>query len=140
MQSRLPIFELTHLRIDAGSEAATWSSVAKPFRPPGRLAYKKLDAEDRLLHRDWSRYDVEHVVFRPAKMTPEQLQEGLHWAWKQSYGWSSIARRLWGSQTVLPLSLTLNVGYRYFARHLADRTPVADLNQYSILGPSSVCE
>ena len=27
--------------------------------------------------------------------------------------------RLWGSRTVLPLSLSLNVGYRYFMRHLA---------------------
>lgn len=104
-------------------------AVLTPF--PGTAAYKKLDAENRLLHRDWSRYDVEHVVFQPAQMSPEQLQEGLHWAWKQSYRWSSIGSRLWGSRTVLPLSLSLNIGYRYFARHVAERTPASNLRQFT---------
>ncbi|MAI73146.1 MAG: B12-binding domain-containing radical SAM protein [Rhodopirellula sp.] len=132
------VFERTVEFVDRAHIDLPRYAVLTPF--PGTAAYKKLDAENRLLHRDWSRYDVEHVVFRPAKMTPEQLQEGLHWAWKQSYGWSSITRRLWGSQTVLPLSLTLNVGYRYFAQHLADRTPVADLRKYSSMELGPACE
>ena len=111
-------------------------AVLTPF--PGTGVYKKFAAEDRLLHRDWSRYDVEHVVFKPAQMTPQRLQEGLHWAWKQSYRWSSIAQRLWGSKTVLPLSLSLNVGYRYFAQHLAERTPVSDI-QLPLKEPALSC-
>ncbi len=102
-------------------------AVMTPF--PGTAVYKKLSAQGRLLHRDWSRYDVEHVVFEPAQMSPERLQEGLHWAWQQSYRWTSIGQRIWGSRTVIPLSVSLNIGYRYFARHLAHRTPAADVRR-----------
>ena len=35
-----------------------------------------MEAEGRLLHRDWSLYDTAHVVFRPTHMTPEELAEG----------------------------------------------------------------
>ncbi len=105
-------------------------AVMTPF--PGTAAYRQLAAQGRLLHRDWSRYDVEHVVFQPAQMSPERLQEGLHWAWQQSYRWSSMARRIWGSKTVVPLSLSLNLGYRFFARKLPGRTPVAEIRAGAI--------
>jgi radical SAM superfamily enzyme YgiQ (UPF0313 family) len=105
-------------------------AVMTPF--PGTAAYRQLEAQGRLLHRDWSRYDVEHVVFQPARMSPERLQEGLHWAWQQSYRWSSMARRIWGSKTVVPLSLSLNLGYRFFAKHLPERTPVSDVRRGAV--------
>ena len=34
-----------------------------------------VEAEGRLLHKDWEYYDAIHVVFRPKHMTPYQLQE-----------------------------------------------------------------
>lgn len=112
-------------------------AVMTPF--PGTVAYQKLSQQGRLLHRDWSRYDVEHVVFQPAQMSPERLQEGLHWAWQQSYGWRSIAGRIWGSRTVVPLSLSLNIGYRFFAKHLPQRTPVADVRREALREHETSC-
>ncbi len=92
-------------------------AVATPF--PGTPLYRQLAAEGRLLHRDWSLYDVEHVVFRPRRMSVEQLQEGLYWSWRQSYGWPSLARRMTGAPwSILPLWTSLNLGYRYYARNL----------------------
>jgi radical SAM superfamily enzyme YgiQ (UPF0313 family) len=91
-----------------------------PF--PGTAAYRRLAAEGRLLHRDWSLYDVEHVVFQPRRMSPERLQEGLNQAWRESYRWGSIGRRIAGSRCSIPLSISLNLGYRYFARKLPGRT------------------
>lgn len=44
---------------------------------PGTRFYRKIEAEGRLLHKDWQYYDAMHVVFRPKHMTPIQLQEGL---------------------------------------------------------------
>ena len=73
------------------------------------------------------RYDgvgnaVEHVVFEPRNMTPEQLQEGLEWSWRQSYGWRSFFARMTAAEwSGLPLWISLNLGYRYFARHLREK-------------------
>ena len=51
-------------------------------------------------------------------MTPERLEEGLHWAWQQSYSWRSMASRIFGSRCMIPLSVSLNLGYRFFAKNL----------------------
>ena len=91
-----------------------------PF--PGTGTFRRLEAEGRLLHKNWSLYDVEHVVFQPRQMTPERLQEGLEWAWRQSYSWRSMFTRVAGSRCVLPLSVSLNLGYRYYAKHLPTKT------------------
>src|SRR5262249_40755555 len=91
-----------------------------PF--PRTALYQRLEAEGRLLHRNWSLYDVEHVVFRPARMSPERLQEGLEWSWRQSYRWGSLLRRITGAPpSILPLRLALNAGYRYYAKHLHEK-------------------
>ena len=37
---------------------------------PGTQQFEELDAEGRILERDWSFYDAQHVVFRPKQMTP----------------------------------------------------------------------
>jgi len=50
--------------------------------------------ENRILHTDWEKYDMNHVVYQPKKMTPEQLQEGFNWAYKRLYGYGSIFKRL----------------------------------------------
>ena len=44
------------------------------------------------LTRDWDLYDTRHVVYRPARLTPEALKEGYDWAYREFYRWSSIAR------------------------------------------------
>jgi radical SAM superfamily enzyme YgiQ (UPF0313 family) len=92
-------------------------AVATPF--PGTPLYRRLEAQGRLLHRNWSLYDVEHVVFAPNRMSPERLQEGLEWSWSQSYGWRSFFHRLTGAPwSILPLWLSTNLGYRFFAEKL----------------------
>jgi radical SAM superfamily enzyme YgiQ (UPF0313 family) len=96
-------------------------AVATPF--PNTGLYRRLESEGRLLHKNWALYDVEHVVFRPKRMSPERLQEGLEWAWRQSYSWRSLWRRVRGAPpSILPLWLSLNVGYRYYAKHLHEMT------------------
>ena len=50
--------------------------------------------EQRRPHRDrnWDLYDTRHVVYRPARLTPDALKEGYDWAYREFYRWSSIAR------------------------------------------------
>jgi len=67
-------------------------SILTPF--PGTRVYKKMLQENRILHTDWEQYDMNHVVYKPKKITPRQLQEGFNWAYKKLYGYRSILKRL----------------------------------------------
>jgi hypothetical protein len=60
---------------------------------PGTPLFRQMEAEGRLLHRDWSRYDTAHVVFRPMHMTAEQLAEGYAWCYRRLYSLASIWKR-----------------------------------------------
>jgi hypothetical protein len=51
-----------------------------------------MEAAGRLLHRDWDLYDTRHTVFRPARMTPEELEGGYWRAYRDFYRWGSIVR------------------------------------------------
>jgi len=117
------IFEQTVEFVDKAKIDLPRYAVATPF--PGTPLYKRLESQGRLLHRNWSLYDVEHVVFQPKQMSPERLQEGLQWSWEQSYSWPSFFRRLSGAPwSILPLWLSTNFGYRFFARKLPSKTDV----------------
>ncbi|MDQ7784970.1 MAG: radical SAM protein [Desulfomonilaceae bacterium] len=61
---------------------------------PGTKLFKRLEAEGRILHRDWSKYDTQHVVFSPARMSPEELLEGYKRVMRSVYSFDSILRKL----------------------------------------------
>jgi radical SAM superfamily enzyme YgiQ (UPF0313 family) len=63
---------------------------------PGTRAFARLEAQRRLLHRNWTRYDTNHAVFRPNLMTPEQLDAGHRRAKRQFASCRSILRRSFG--------------------------------------------
>lgn len=114
------VFERTVEFVDRTKLDLPRYAVATPF--PGTALYRRLEAQGRLLHRNWSLYDVEHVVFKPIHMTPERLQEGLEWSWSQSYKWRSIFHRLTGAPwSILPLWLSTNFGYRFYAEKLPSK-------------------
>ena len=71
-------------------ECATFH-ILTPY--PGTPLFRQLEREGRILHKDWNLYDTAHVVFRPARMTEEQLEEGYRWCYKRLFTLSSIWRR-----------------------------------------------
>lgn len=75
--------------VSQGIETATFH-VMTPY--PGTALFHRMAAAGRLLHRDWDLYDTRHTVFRPAKMTPTQLENGYHHAYDRFYQWSNILR------------------------------------------------
>jgi radical SAM superfamily enzyme YgiQ (UPF0313 family) len=85
-------------------------SILTPF--PGTRLYHKMRSQGRILSHDWSRYDMNHVVFEPRGMSPQQLQQGFHWAYRHLYSWSSITRRLLGIRRNLQLFGPQNIGFR----------------------------
>jgi radical SAM superfamily enzyme YgiQ (UPF0313 family) len=57
---------------------------------PGTRLFARTEGAGRLLTRDWDLYDTRHVVYRPARLTPEALKRGYDWAYREFYRWSSI--------------------------------------------------
>jgi radical SAM superfamily enzyme YgiQ (UPF0313 family) len=66
--------------------------ILTPF--PGTPLFKSLDAENRIRHRNWSQYDMNHVVFEPKNMTAEELLQGYAWSLKYLAAPTSIVSRL----------------------------------------------
>lgn len=92
-------------------------AVVTPF--PNTPLYLRLEAEGRILTRDWELYDGQHVVFQPKHMSVRELQEGIEAAWKHAYSVPSIFRRLWHSPAPMPVRVATNLGYRFYAHHLS---------------------
>jgi radical SAM superfamily enzyme YgiQ (UPF0313 family) len=84
--------------------------ILTPF--PGTRLFDRLDAEGRLLHRDWAKYHTGEVVFQPTKMTPEQLETEFYRIFRKTYTLPNILKRLVRTWRDLPLRATLNAGYR----------------------------
>jgi radical SAM superfamily enzyme YgiQ (UPF0313 family) len=63
--------------------------ILTPF--PGTRIYQRLKQEGRLLTEDWSKYDMATVVFRPKRMSIDELQEGF---WKVNRSFYSIPSML----------------------------------------------
>lgn len=61
---------------------------------PGTPVFKKLEQEGRLLTRNWNLYDGHHVVFRPQKMSPLELQTETIAAFKKFYSIKNLGKNL----------------------------------------------
>jgi radical SAM superfamily enzyme YgiQ (UPF0313 family) len=66
-------------------------AVLTPF--PGTSLFTKLKREGRILHEDWSRYDITRIVFEPAQMSAAELEEGYRYLCEQVYSYRAILSR-----------------------------------------------
>jgi radical SAM superfamily enzyme YgiQ (UPF0313 family) len=85
------VFERTVGWIEAARLECATFHILTPY--PGTPLFRQMEGEGRLLHRDWSRYDTCHAVFRPRHMTAEQLEEGYAWCYRRLFSHASIWRR-----------------------------------------------
>ncbi|MBO0911048.1 MAG: B12-binding domain-containing radical SAM protein [Acidobacteria bacterium] len=83
--------------IEQGITTATFH-IQTPY--PGTGLHARMERESRMLTRDWNLYDTRHVVYRPARLTPEELKRGYDWAYREFYRWGSIARASSGHGTL----------------------------------------
>ena len=79
----------TDWAIDNGLTTATFH-IATPY--PGTAFFKQIDAQNRLLTRDWDRYDTRHAVFHHPTLNVDELEAGYWRAYRRFYRWASIAR------------------------------------------------
>ncbi len=75
--------------IEAGITTATFH-IQTPY--PGTRLYARMEQSGRITTRNWDLYDTRHVVYAPARLTPQTLEAGYDWAYREFYRWSSIAR------------------------------------------------
>ncbi|MBF0555945.1 MAG: radical SAM protein [Nitrospirae bacterium] len=61
---------------------------------PGTKIYDDFKAQDRLLHTDWAKYDIHHVVYKPALITANDLHFETLKAMRDFYSWDYILRRV----------------------------------------------
>jgi len=66
--------------------------VFTPF--PGTPLFDKLEEEDRILTKNWSRYNMKNVVFKPKNMTSEDLLAGIKKMYKEFYSTPYTVRRV----------------------------------------------
>jgi len=112
---------------------------------PGTKAFARLADQGRLLHRDWTYYDTDHAVFRPRRMTPEQLEAGHRRAFREFRTFDSILRRSLGLPGAMkriaynvawkrldPLWVVIiRAGLMPFARRIFDRVLRVDTRMQS---------
>jgi radical SAM superfamily enzyme YgiQ (UPF0313 family) len=110
------VFEETaQFVIDAGIDLPRFA-ILTPF--PGTALFKRLEAEDRITNRNWELYDGQHVVFEPAQMSADALQQGNMATWRRVYGYRSIAQRMRATPVSKLMFLGANMGYRFYANRL----------------------
>lgn len=57
---------------------------------PGTKLFQQMEAEGRILHRQWDLYDTRHVVYQTRGLSQKELKKGYDWSYNSFYSWSNI--------------------------------------------------
>lgn len=77
--------------VDWGIENSITTSTYHILTPyPGTRLFNRMDMEDRILTKDWDLYDTRHVVYKTKSLSPEELENGYWWAYKEFYKWNNV--------------------------------------------------
>jgi radical SAM superfamily enzyme YgiQ (UPF0313 family) len=93
-------------------------SIYTPF--PGTPVFDRLEKEGRILTRNWSLYNGQNVVFRPLRMTPEELDRGTDLVRQRAYSLAALSRRLLTRPLwVKPFVVLSYLGFRFYQYRIA---------------------
>jgi radical SAM superfamily enzyme YgiQ (UPF0313 family) len=112
----LSVFEHTYDFIRRTRIDSSFFLISTPL-PATRLRDRLL-AEGRIFDFDWDHYDCTHIVFRPQRMRPEQLLEGVHWLWQETLSHRSIWGRLFHHSPRFSFYLGMNYGMRMLDKQI----------------------
>jgi len=90
-------------------ECATFH-ILTPY--PATPLFRQMEAQGRLLHKNWTLYDTGHAVFQPKHMTPEELEQGYGWIYERLFSHASIWRRRPEDWRAAPLYLAMSYLYK----------------------------
>jgi radical SAM superfamily enzyme YgiQ (UPF0313 family) len=88
---RKNVFERTAEWVERNRLECVTFHILTPY--PATPLYRQMEAEGRLLHREWALYDTAHAVFRPKNMSHEELEQGYAWMYERLFSHASIWRR-----------------------------------------------
>ncbi|MEA2054100.1 MAG: radical SAM protein [Candidatus Thermoplasmatota archaeon] len=112
------IFDNTIETVQSWGIDAAEFNILTPF--PGTKIYHRFEREGRILTKDWSKYDLQHVVFQPKQVSPEELFDGVRNVSKTFYSIPNILGREFSVriQNIPKFLYTvgLNTGMRIFHR------------------------
>ncbi|MCX8117374.1 MAG: B12-binding domain-containing radical SAM protein [Desulfobacterota bacterium] len=84
---------------------------------PGTESFQRLEREGRIFCRDWEKYDSLNVVYKPLRMSVEELQRGMRRVWKEVFSLPSIYRRVLKRPWIHPLFyLVLNLQFHQLTK------------------------
>lgn len=77
--------------VEWGVENAITTSTYHILTPyPGTRLFQNMEAEGRIVSRNWDLYDTRHVVYETRNLSPEELEEGYERAYKEFYSWANV--------------------------------------------------
>jgi radical SAM superfamily enzyme YgiQ (UPF0313 family) len=88
---RKDVFARTAEWVEANRLECATFHILTPY--PATPLFRQVEAEGRLLHRNWDLYDTAHAVFHPKHMSPKELEQGYVWLYQRLFSHASIWRR-----------------------------------------------
>ena len=107
---RRDVFARTAEWIEANRLECATFHILTPY--PATPLFRQMEAEGRLLHRDWALYDTAHAVFRPKHMSPEELEQGYAWIYRRLFSHASIWSRRPEDWRAVPPYLAMSYLYK----------------------------
>ncbi|MCU0389605.1 MAG: B12-binding domain-containing radical SAM protein [Thermoflexibacter sp.] len=59
---------------------------------PSTKLFQDMEAQGRILTKNWDLYDTRHVVYQTKNISAENLKKGYDWAYQSFYSWANIAK------------------------------------------------
>ncbi|HEX9206426.1 MAG TPA: radical SAM protein [Candidatus Deferrimicrobiaceae bacterium] len=113
------VFDRTYDFVQKAKLESPYFSILTPY--PGTRLFSRLEAEGRIIDRDWANYNTNSVVYRPVGMTPDQLFEGYYRLQNAVHTVPAIVQRFWGSTSKKNFWIPMNYGFRRSIRNLTGR-------------------
>jgi radical SAM superfamily enzyme YgiQ (UPF0313 family) len=77
--------------VDWGVKNSITTSTYHVLTPyPGTELFRQMEADGRIITRNWDKYDTRTVVYQTKGMSADELEQGYWWAYKEFYKWSNI--------------------------------------------------
>jgi radical SAM superfamily enzyme YgiQ (UPF0313 family) len=83
---------------------------------PGTILHLRLEDENRITDFNLRKYNTSNVVFRPRRMTPDELREGYEWIYREFYSLKNILKRKPENRSLLAPYFLFNFGYRKYGK------------------------
>ena len=104
------VFETTVKWVEENRLECATFHIMTPY--PGTPLFRQMEAEGRLLHTDWSKYDTANVVFQPKHLSTDQLAKGYEWCYQRLFSNASIWRRRPKDWRAVPAYLAMSYLYK----------------------------